>query len=79
MTRHIDIPFLALIRRADPTFHKDSRSELEYEFGGGRRRFYANPTTRGVYGSDYASDPWILATGYWNDDGVWDDNATWKD
>ena len=22
---------------------------------------------------------WILATGFWNDDGVWDDNAVWID
>lgn len=22
---------------------------------------------------------WILATGFWNDDGVWDDTAVWID
>ena len=22
---------------------------------------------------------WILATGFWNDDGVWDDNDFWND
>lgn len=22
---------------------------------------------------------WILATGFWNDDGIWDDTAVWID
>jgi hypothetical protein len=24
-------------------------------------------------------DPWILATGFWNDAGIWDDAETWVD
>lgn len=33
--------------------------------------------TTGIIPQD--KPPWILATGFWNDDGVWDDNAVWID
>jgi hypothetical protein len=55
--RTIEIPFRWLVRRADPDFDKDRRSEPEYEFGGGRRRFSANRAKRGAYDGTVIPEP----------------------
>jgi hypothetical protein len=47
--RTIEIPFRWLVRKSDPDYDKDRRSEPEYEFGSGRRVFRANRATRGAY------------------------------
>ncbi len=31
------------------------------------------------YGVNETEDPWILAEGFWNDDGRWVDGAEWND
>ena len=38
----------------------------------------SNETADG-YGVTETEDPWILAKGFWNDDGRWVDGAKWKD
>lgn len=45
----IELPYLAAIKRNDPTFLRDRINEPEYEFS--RRVFRANPNERGAYGT----------------------------
>lgn len=42
-----NIPFLAMVRKADPDFYKDRRREPEYEFT--KRTFTADRSKRGAY------------------------------
>ena len=37
------------------------------------------PLSNAVYGEIVIPGAWILATGFWNDEGAWDDDAFWKD
>lgn len=37
------------------------------------------PLSNAFYGEIVPLAPWILATGFWNDEGAWDDAATWND
>ena len=43
----IEMPFLALVTRADPEFERRKYREVEYEFSG--RFFLANPYQRGLF------------------------------
>lgn len=43
----IEMPFLALVTRADPEFERRKYREVEYEFQG--RVFFGNPYVRGLY------------------------------
>lgn len=49
--RVINIPFKALVQRADPDFERARRKVVEYEFSNGRK-FEANPDNRGAYAED---------------------------
>jgi hypothetical protein len=44
----LEIPLLALIKKADPTFFRDRAKVVEYEMSNGRA-FTADPTTRGAF------------------------------
>ena len=48
LVRSREIPFLTLVRKADPEFEKNRRTEPEYEFSNGRE-FKARQADRGVY------------------------------
>jgi hypothetical protein len=52
MTNRVEVPFIRIIKRNDPTFFADRVQQDEYEFRG--RTFRADPTTRGAYGGDPA-------------------------
>ena len=45
--RSIEIPFRAMVTKADPDFERERRNEPEYEFRG--RTFRANRAKRGAY------------------------------
>lgn len=49
----IEVPFESLVRKADPTFYRDRRNELFYQFS--RRNFYADQAQQGAY-ADEESD-----------------------
>lgn len=49
--RNLNMPFKALVQRADPDFERERRRVLEYEFSNGRT-FYANPENRGAYADE---------------------------
>lgn len=54
------------------------------EAGEGEHEILASQVTlRGIHRPAIAAltvtGPWVLATGFWNDDGVWDDAAVWID
>jgi hypothetical protein len=51
MSRSIDVPWRALVARADPDHAKKKTREVEYEFSNGRR-FVGNPDRRGPYSED---------------------------
>jgi hypothetical protein len=51
----VEIPLLAIIKKADPTFFKDRARIEEYRFSNGRV-FKADPTTRGAYGDGGGPD-----------------------
>jgi hypothetical protein len=42
------VPIEAIIRRRDPTFYKDRKTETEYQFSN-NRVFKCDPATRGAY------------------------------
>jgi hypothetical protein len=44
----IEVPIEAIIRRRDPTFYKDRKTETEYQFSN-NRVFKCDPATRGAY------------------------------
>lgn len=46
----MDIPYLALVTRADPDFNRRKHREIEYEFS--NRVFIADPYVRGAYAPD---------------------------
>jgi hypothetical protein len=50
----LEVPILTIIKREDPTFFRDRRDQLEYEFS--RRSFHADPMTRGAYGQVVGPD-----------------------
>lgn len=43
----LQMPYLALVTRADPEFERRKHREVEYEFAG--RNFLADPYRRGAY------------------------------
>jgi len=47
----IEMPWLALVRQADPGYDRARRHELDYEASsfGPTRRFHINPLTSGAY------------------------------
>lgn len=47
-TSRIELPWQAVVRRADPEFDRDRRHVLEYEFDR-LRNFYRDPATSGLY------------------------------
>ena len=54
MTTNLDIPWLALVTRADPDFPRAKRRDVEYEMSSGRK-FMADPTDRGAYFHRFAA------------------------
>jgi hypothetical protein len=48
---NIEMPWLALVRQADPGYDRARRHELAYEATsfGGCRKFFLNPLTSGAY------------------------------
>lgn len=51
-TKTRNIPFLALVTRADPDRIRAMQNQVEFEFGDGKRVFTHNPNTRGPYADD---------------------------
>lgn len=49
-TRTTEIHWETIIRRDDPDFYRERRKEIEYEFT--RRTFFADGSTRGLYGPE---------------------------
>ncbi len=43
----LNVPYAALVNRADPDYQRRKRREVEYEFSG--RVFYADPNVRGAF------------------------------
>ena len=46
----LQIPYLALVTRADPDFNRLKRRQIEYEFT--NRNFFGDPENRGAYADD---------------------------
>ncbi len=55
-----------------------STTKYKTASGGGGGYSISDETADG-YGVVETENPWILAKGYWNDDGRWVDGAKWKD
>lgn len=54
--RSLDIPWKALVLRADPNFEAEKRNETFYLFSNGRR-FSGNPAKHGAYSSETPDNP----------------------
>lgn len=54
--RNLNVPFKALVLRADPDFETEKRREVFYQFSNGRR-FVQNPTQHGAYSSAESDNP----------------------
>jgi hypothetical protein len=49
-TRTLNIPWRAMVLRADPDYEREKREQVEYKFTG--REFKANPEKRGAYAEE---------------------------
>ncbi len=55
-------------------------SNIKYSANNANESAYSTEdVTSDGYGIHETEDPWILAEGFWNDDGRWVDDAIWKD
>lgn len=54
--RTLNVPWKALVLRADPNFESEKRRDTFYQFSNGRR-FVANTATHGAYSSETPDNP----------------------